>query len=84
MNKNCVRQCIGSDVKDNDQFGTLLSLPSFNDLFSGIAVNRPNSKLYGPVFDNNCVDFLSSEVYSIDEVYFGTVESIRKRTDETV
>ena len=84
MDKNCVRQCIGTDVKDNDQFGTLISLPSFNELFSGIAINRPNSKLFGPVFENNCVEFPSSEVYSIDGIYLGIVESIRTRADEMV
>jgi metallophosphoesterase superfamily enzyme len=84
LDKNCVRKHIGIDVTENDCFGSLISLPSFNELFSGIAVNRPNSRLFGPIFENDCVDFLSSEVYSIDEVYFGTVESIRKRADEMV
>jgi putative SbcD/Mre11-related phosphoesterase len=78
LDKNCVRQCIGGDIKENDQFGTLISLPSFNELLSGIAVNKLHSRFSGPIFENNCVNFLSSEVYNIDEIYLGTVLSIRK------
>ena len=84
MDKNCVRLCIGFDVIQSDKFGTLISLPSFNELLAGIAVNKSNSKLSGPVFENNCVNFLSSEVYSIDEIYLGTVKSIRQRAGEMV
>jgi putative SbcD/Mre11-related phosphoesterase len=84
MDKNCVRQCIGSDVIQSDGFGTLISLPSFNELLAGVAVNKSNSNLSGPVFENNCVDFLSSGVYSIDEIYLGTVKSIRQRAGEMV
>lgn len=84
IDKNCVRQCINTEINENDRFGILISLPSFNELFSGISVNKSKSGLYGPIFENNCVNFLSSEVYSIDEIYLGTVESIRKRADETV
>ena len=84
LDKNCVRQYIGSDVVKNDRFGTLISLPSFNELLAGIAINKPESKLSGPVFEKECVNFLSSEVYSIDEIYLGTVENIRQRADEMV
>ena len=84
LDKNCVRQYIGSDVVQNDRFGTLISLPSFNELLAGIAVNRSESKLSGPIFEKKCVNFLSSEVYSIDEIYLGTVENIRQRADEMV
>jgi metallophosphoesterase superfamily enzyme len=84
LDKNCVRQCIQVEIDNSDQYGTLFSIPSFNELFSGIAVNKSNSRLLGPVFENKCVDFLSSEVYSIDGVFLGTVESIRERTVEMV
>ena len=84
IDKNCVRQNLGVDIEKNDQHGSLISLPSFNELFSGIAINKPNSKLYGPIFENNCVDLLTSQVFSTDEIFLGTVESIRKRADEMV
>jgi hypothetical protein len=78
LDKNCVRQCIGAETRENDRYGTLISLPSFNELLAGIALNKSHSKLTGPFFENDCVNLLSSEVYSIDEIYLGTVQSIRK------
>ncbi len=79
MNKNCVRMNIGLDATD-DAEGTLITLPSFNVLFGGVPINRPETELYGPLFENRCVNLLGSEVFSIQGIFLGTVEALRVRS----
>jgi len=84
MNKNCVRKSIGVAEVLGDSEGVLITLPSFNALVSGIQVNLPDARLQGPMFENGCADFSSSEVYSTDGVFLGTVTTLRISTDETI
>ncbi|MFQ5832772.1 MAG: metallophosphoesterase [Candidatus Thorarchaeota archaeon] len=84
LDKNCVRQAIGVlEIPDNPE-GVIVTLPSFNELFSGVQVNTPKTDFLGPIFENHCADLQSSEVFSITGVYLGTVESLRSRFNEII
>jgi hypothetical protein len=84
LNKNCVRKSIGVPEDPEDPVGVLMTLPSFNTLLSGIQVNRPDAKLQGPMFESGCTDLGSSEVYSTDGVFLGTVDALQVSVDETI
>ncbi len=68
----------------DDNIATLTTLPSFNQLISGIAVNSPRSEFQGPLFENSCVDVLESEIYSTDGLYLGTIGWMRERFNEMI
>ncbi|MCF2135642.1 MAG: metallophosphoesterase [Candidatus Thorarchaeota archaeon] len=80
LEKNCVRQHIGADKIQDDPVGTLIVLPSFNTLASGNRINRPDMTLQGPLFERGCAETHTAEVYSIDNVYLGTIESLVEST----
>ncbi len=84
LDKTCVRQNIGAPEAPDDSEGVVVTLPSFNELFSGVQVNTPKTTFYGPFFENGCADILKSDVYSMAGVYLGTVESLRKRFNEMI
>lgn len=84
LDRNCVRQNIGAPEAPDDSEGVVVTLPSFNELFSGVQVNTPRTTFYGPFFENSCADILKSDVYSIAGVYLGTVESLRERFNEMI
>jgi metallophosphoesterase superfamily enzyme len=84
LNKDCIRRYLGILEIPNDEYAKLITLPSFNKIIAGIAINSPNSKLQGPFFDNLCADFLESEVFSIDGLFLGTVEWLRDRFNEMI
>ena len=84
MSKNCIRSHLGILEIPDDDNATLTTLPSFNELISGIAVNSPHSKFQGPLFENSCVDVLESEIYSTDGLYLGTIGWMRSRFNETI
>jgi metallophosphoesterase superfamily enzyme len=84
LNKNCVRRNLGMLEIPDDGYAKLVTLPSFNRILSGIAVNSPSAKLQGPFFDNSCADFVESEVFSIDGLYLGTVGWLRDGFNETI
>jgi metallophosphoesterase superfamily enzyme len=84
LDKNCVRRRLGILEDEHDELGILVTLPSFNPLITGIHVNRPGSSLLGPIFENQCADLPSTEVYSPEGILLGSVESLRERFDEMV
>ncbi|MHA1613244.1 MAG: metallophosphoesterase [Candidatus Thorarchaeota archaeon] len=84
LSKNCIRQRLGILEIPDDNIATLTTLPSFNQLISGIAVNSPRSKFQGPLFENSCVDVLESEIYSTDGLYLGTIGWMRERFNEMI
>jgi putative SbcD/Mre11-related phosphoesterase len=84
LDKTCVRQIIGAPENPDDIEGVVVTLPSFNELFSGVQVNTPKTTFYGPFFENGCADILKSDAYSIAGVYLGTVESLRERFNEMI
>ena len=84
LRKNCVRRNLGILEVPDDERALLTTLPSFNQLISGIAVNSPRSELQGPLFENSCVDILESEIFSIDGLYLGTIGWMRERFNETI
>jgi putative SbcD/Mre11-related phosphoesterase len=84
LNKNCVRKSIGVPEDPEDPVGVLMTLPCFNTLLSGIQVNQPDAKLQGPMFESGCTDLGSSEVYSTDGVFLGTVDALQVSVDETI
>ena len=55
----------------------VITLPSFNELITGIHVNRPGANFLGPFFANGCADLSSSEVYSTNEIFLGTVKTLQ-------
>lgn len=84
LSKNCIRQRLGiRGIPDND-IATLTTLPSFNQLISGIAVNSPRTEFQGPLFENSCVDVIESEIYSTDGLYLGTIGWMRERFNEMI
>lgn len=78
--KNRVRQEIGVPENSEDGTGTLITLPSFNEMFAGLQVNSTKTEFHGPIFENRCADLLDSEVYSISGVYLGTVKALRAKS----
>jgi putative SbcD/Mre11-related phosphoesterase len=84
LQKNCVRQYLGILEIPEDDKATLTTLPSFNQLISGIAVNSPRSEFQGPIFENSCVDIPNTEVFSIDGLYLGTIEWMREQFNEMI
>jgi len=83
LDKNCVRNHLGVLNLDEEDKGILVTLPSFNELITGVYVNRPDVGLIGPLFANGCADFPTSEVYSVDGIYLGTIESLQNQFDAT-
>jgi len=83
LDKNCIRNHLGVLNLDEEDKGILVTLPSFNELITGVYVNRPDFGLIGPLFDNGCADFPTSEVYSVDGIYLGTIESLQNQFDAT-
>ena len=84
VSKNCVRKHLGILEIPDDDNAILTTLPSFNQLISGIAVNSTKSMFQGPIFENECVDLLDTEVFSIDGLYLGTIEWMRERFNEMI
>jgi len=84
LSKSCIRRNLGMLEIADDEYAKLITLPSFNRILTGIAINSPNSKLQGPFFDNSCVDFLESDVFSIDGLFLGTIEWLRERFNEMI
>ena len=84
LSKNCIRHRLGMLEIPDDDSATLTTLPSFNQLISGIAVNSPSSEFQGPLFENSCVDILESEIYSTDGLYLGTIGWMRERFNEMI
>jgi putative SbcD/Mre11-related phosphoesterase len=84
LSKECIRQNLGMLEIPSDEYARLITLPSFNRIVTGIAINSPKSKLQGPFFDNSCADFLESEVFSIDGLYLGTVRWLKERFNEMI
>ena len=62
----------------------LFTLPSFNELLSGISVNYSTSEFHGPLFENQCAHLVKSEVHSADGIFLGTVEWLRERFNEMI
>ncbi len=84
LDKNCVRQSMGMLENLDDSDCTMVTLPSFNELFAGVPVNYPTSDFHGPLFQNECAGLHDSEVYSIDGLFLGTVEWLRERFNEMI
>jgi putative SbcD/Mre11-related phosphoesterase len=84
LKKNCVRRCLGILEVPDDEYANLVTLPSFNKVVSGISINTSNATLQGPFFENLCADLISSEVFSTDGLFLGTVGWLRERFNETI
>ncbi|MFW9908437.1 MAG: metallophosphoesterase [Candidatus Thorarchaeota archaeon] len=84
LDKNCVRRYLGMLEIPDDEHAKLVTLPSFNRIVTGIAVNSPNSKLPGPFFENSCVNLLESEVFSVDGLFLGSIGWLRERFNEMI
>ncbi len=84
LDKTCVRQNMDVLEIPDDPEGVIVTLPSFNELFSGAQVNTPETDFMGPIFERHCADLQSSEVFSITGVYLGSVESLRGRFNEII
>ena len=82
LDTNCIRRNLGIQEMDNEN-SVLVTLPSFNDLISGVHINHPNAHFLGPLFENACADLLSSEVFSSDGLFLGTVEALQNQFSAT-
>ncbi len=83
LDKNCVRRAMGLlEIPDDDS--VLFTLPSFNNLLSGVSINYPKSEFQGPFFENKCANLLDSEVFSIDGIFLGSVKWLRERFNEMI
>ena len=84
LDRNCVRRAMGIlDIPSDDEC-VLITLPSFNELLSGVSINYPKSEFQGPLFENKCASLLDSEVFSIDGIFLGSVNWLRERFNETI
>lgn len=84
LSKNCVRRQMGLLEIEKDDRAILVTLPSFNQLISGLAVNLPRSEMQGTFFENSCTSLLDSEVFSIEGLFLGTVGWMREQFNETI
>ncbi|MFX1607020.1 MAG: metallophosphoesterase [Promethearchaeota archaeon] len=84
LDKNCVRRAMGVLEIPDDTECILITLPSFNELLSGISINYPKSEFQGPLFENQCAILSESKVHSADGIYLGTVEWLRERFNEMI
>ena len=84
LDKNCVRRAMNILEFPDDPESTLVTLPSFNELLSGISVNYPKTKFQGPFFENQCVNFIGSEVFSTDGIFLGSVDWLREKFNEMI
>jgi hypothetical protein len=84
LDRNCVREHIGVLPLGEESKAVLLTMPSFNKLISGGGINSRGSEMQGPLFASSCVDVPSSEVYSIDGLFLGTVEDIANQLNEMI
>ncbi|MGQ4912060.1 MAG: metallophosphoesterase [Candidatus Thorarchaeota archaeon] len=84
LNMNCVRKAMGILEESERPLSTLITLPHFNELISGVPVNYPGSEFQGPFFENGCVDLSTSEVLSERGVFLGTVGWLREQLNETI
>ncbi len=78
LSRDCARRAQGQ-LEMDDGACTLVILPSFNNLLTGVYVNRPSAKLQGPFFENDCASLESAEVYSIDGIFLGTVDMLQNQ-----
>ncbi len=78
LDLDCIRRNMGV-LEMDDGKSVLVTLPSFNELISGIYINRPNARFIGPLFENQCADLLSSEVFSSDGIFLGTVKALQNQ-----
>jgi putative SbcD/Mre11-related phosphoesterase len=84
LDRNCVRRELGIlEVPENSQ-ATLVTLPTFNEMFGGVAVNSPRSTFYGPLFENGCASLEDSEAYSIEGIFLGKVSWLREQSNEMI
>lgn len=84
LDKNCVRRASGILEIPDDPECVLVTLPSFNELLSGVSVNYPDSEFLGPFFENKCALLSEAEVQSADGIYLGSVEWLRERFNEMI
>ena len=84
LDKNCARRAIGVLEVPSDNESVLITLPSFNELLSGVSINYPKSEFQGPLFENQCANFLESEVFSIEGIFLGSVKWLRERFNEMI
>ena len=84
LSKNCVRRQMGLLEIDNNNKAILVTLPSFNQLISGLAINSPHSEMQGPFFENSCASLIDSEVFSTDGLFLGKVTWMRERFNEMI
>ncbi|OLS24373.1 MAG: 3',5'-cyclic adenosine monophosphate phosphodiesterase CpdA [Candidatus Thorarchaeota archaeon AB_25] len=84
LNRNCVRSAMGMLEVPEDSGCILITLPSFNELLSGISVNYPMSEFHGPFFENMCARLSESEVHSTNGIYLGSIEWFRQRFNEMI
>jgi len=84
LRKNCIRRHLGILEIPNDEMATLTTLPSFNELIAGIAVNSPQSQFQGPLFENTCANIQETEIFSIDGIFLGTVGWMKERFNEMI
>jgi len=84
VSKNCIRRHLGMLEIPDDEVSTLTTLPSFNELVTGTAVNSPHSQFQGPLFENTCVNIQETEIFSIDGIFLGTVGWMKERFNEMI
>lgn len=84
LDRTCVQKQLNLSMNENLAQATLVTLPSFNKLVSGIPVDRSESTFRGPFFDNECASLSNSGVYSTQGTYLGTVRFLRERLVEMV
>lgn len=84
LDLNCVRRNLGILENELKPSAQMIVLPNFNELISGLAVNYPSTEFHGPLFQNQCTDLTSAEVYGTNGIFLGTVEWLREKFNETI
>jgi metallophosphoesterase superfamily enzyme len=84
LSKNCIRRHLGLLEIPNDEQASLTTLPSFNQLVSGTAVNTPQSMFQGPLFENSCVNITETEIFSVEGIFLGSIGWMKKRFNEMI
>jgi hypothetical protein len=84
LDRNCVKKHLRLQEDSDESHATLVTLPTFNELFRGVAVNSPESIFYGPLYENECVSLEDSQVLSTTGIFLGDVSWLRGQFNEMI
>ncbi len=62
--------------------GEAVLVPAFNPLLGGVALNRPEDALLGPLLSNGVLEVDRGRVFTLDGIELGTIQALRERLED--